>query len=66
MPDPNRCVRFETFRGTLEIWNHLFTQAADFATRIGRERLISISHSEDKDDGVVTVWYWDQPGDREG
>lgn len=66
MPDPNRYVRFETFRGTLEIWNHLFTQAADFATRIGRERLISISHSEDKDDGVVTVWYWDQPGDREG
>lgn len=52
-------VRFEVFRGTFATWPQLFEQAANFATRIGRERLISISHSEDKDDGVVAVWYWD-------
>jgi hypothetical protein len=52
-------VRFEVFRGTLASWPDLFEQAAEFATRVGRDRLITISHSEDKDDGVVAVWYWD-------
>ena len=52
-------VRFEVFRGTFSSWSALFAQAAEFATRIGRDRLITMSHSEDKDDGVVAVWYWD-------
>ncbi|MGB0992922.1 MAG: hypothetical protein ACPG32_10700 [Akkermansiaceae bacterium] len=49
---------FRTFRGVWSSFDQLFAQAADFASAIGPERLISISHSEDKDDGVVTVWYW--------
>lgn len=52
-------VKFEVFRGVMATWPQLFEQAAAFATRIGRDRLITISHSEDKDDGVVAVWYWD-------
>jgi hypothetical protein len=52
-------VRFEVFRGVWASWNDLFQQAAEFATQIGRERLISISHSCDNNEGVVTVWYWD-------
>jgi hypothetical protein len=51
-------VEFQTFRGTLTTWKTLFREAADFASRIGKEDLISISHSEDRGDGVVTVWYW--------
>ncbi|HRH45525.1 MAG TPA: hypothetical protein PKY82_28055 [Pyrinomonadaceae bacterium] len=51
-------VKFEHFRGTLISWQSLFQQAADFATSIGKEKLISISHSEDNNEGVVTVWYW--------
>lgn len=51
-------VRFEVFRGILASWPELFERAATFATGIGRDRLISISHSEDKDDGVIAVWYW--------
>ena len=51
-------ARFKIFRGVMESWDALFTEAADFASRIGRERLISISHSEDRNDGVVAVWYW--------
>ena len=46
------------FRGTLVTWQSLFTKAAQFATEIGPERVLSISHSEDQGDGVVTVWYW--------
>jgi len=53
-----RWVKYEMFRGTLESWDSLFTKAATFASELGRERLITISHSEDNQDGVVTVWYW--------
>ena len=51
-------VEFRIFRGTFNSWEDLFTEAAEFATSLGRERLINISHSEDKNEGVVTVWYW--------
>ena len=53
-------VRFAVFRATFDTWEALFSQAAEFASRIGRDRVISISHSEDHSDGVVTVWYWDE------
>ncbi len=52
-------VRYEMFRGRLATWDSLFSDAAAFATEIGQERVISISHSADQGDGVVTVWYWD-------
>jgi hypothetical protein len=52
-------VAWRIFRGTLASWSQLFDEAAAFATQVGPERLINISHSEDKDDGVVTVWYWE-------
>jgi hypothetical protein len=51
-------VRFRVFRGMLTTWQALFEQAAEFATSVGSENLISISQSEDRSDGVVTVWYW--------
>jgi hypothetical protein len=58
-------VAFEVFRGTLATWQHLFAEASAFATQVGRQRLISISHSEDANEGVVTVWYWaDEDRDR--
>ncbi|MDA7643687.1 hypothetical protein N8564_00625 [Verrucomicrobiales bacterium] len=47
---------FRTFRGVFASFDLLFRQAADFATSVGKEDMISISHSEDKEDGVVTVW----------
>ncbi len=51
-------VEYEVFRGTFQSWEELFKQAADFATNIGRDRLIGISHSEDSNEGVIAVWYW--------
>lgn len=51
-------VRFAVFRGVWSSFEALFAEAAAFASQLGPQRLISISHSEDKDDGVVTVWYW--------
>jgi hypothetical protein len=51
-------MAYRIFRGTFEIWEELFAEAAHFATETGPERVLSISHSADHHDGVVTVWYW--------
>ena len=55
---PASVVEFRIFRGVLSSWESLFSEAADFATQVGPSKLISISQSADKYDGVVTVWYW--------
>jgi predicted RNA-binding protein with TRAM domain len=49
---------FQRFRGTLTTWDQLFNQAAEFATSVGSQYVVGISHSADRGDGVVTVWYW--------
>ena len=51
-------VQFEIFRSTYESWEILFAKAALFASKIGKDRLIGISHSHENTLGVVTVWYW--------
>jgi hypothetical protein len=51
-------VAFEIFQGMLVTWEELFQEAANFASGIGRDRLIGISHSDNHGKGVVTVWYW--------
>jgi hypothetical protein len=33
--------------------------AAEFASSLGRERVISISHTLDAHIHIVTVWYWE-------
>jgi catechol 2,3-dioxygenase-like lactoylglutathione lyase family enzyme len=53
-------VHFKQFRGILATWPQLMQEAADFSTTIGPARLINISQSEDDDDGVIAVWYWDE------
>jgi hypothetical protein len=53
-------VKYQVFRGMFSSWETLFTQAAQFATEIGKDKLINISHSEDSSSGVVTVWYWSE------
>ena len=66
MSDGALVVRYELFRSGFKSWDSLFAQASEFATRIGRERLIGVSHSEDKHEGVVTVWYWGDPASDDG
>lgn len=55
-----RRVYFHVFQGSsFTSWESLFSQAAELATEIGTDNLIGISHSEDQDQAVVTVWYWE-------
>lgn len=65
MPRKN-VVRFEIFRGVMAPWPELFEKASEFATELGPGRLISISHSEDDNDGVIAVWYWEEDRARVG
>jgi len=51
-------LNYRLFRGSRTSWESLFEQAAEFASQRGRDRVLSISHAEHGDDGVVTVWYW--------
>lgn len=51
-------VAVKVFESGLRSWNDLCTEAAEFATTVGKDRLVAISHSEDDNQGVVTVWYW--------
>ena len=62
-------VVFKQFVSRSDSWEALFAQAAAFATEVGRDRLISISHSHGGGTalgmfgvGVVTVWYWTETG----
>ena len=62
MRETGRHVHFEIFRSSFQTWDSLFSDAATFADSVGPDRLIGISHSEDQNCGVVTVWYWsDEP-----
>ncbi len=53
-------VCFEMFASATSSWDILFGDAARFATKLGRDRLICISHSHESTVGVVTVWYWSE------
>lgn len=44
-------VKYKYFRGTLATWDALFSEAAEFAAHIGRERLVGISQSQWGADG---------------
>ena len=57
----SQVVKHRMFRGTFTTWKTLFEEAGEFATRVGKGRLIGISHSEDQSDSVVVVWYWGDP-----
>lgn len=52
-------MNFRIFRSMFTSWEELFAEAARFCTEIGPDRVVSISHSENHNDGVVTVWYWE-------
>lgn len=51
-------LRFEFVRGRLASWEELFAQTARGAAALRPEQLVSISHSDDDGDGIVTRWYW--------
>jgi hypothetical protein len=54
---PKWQVAYRKFRGTFATWDDLFGEAIAFANEVGPDRIVNISHSSDRGDGVVVVWY---------
>jgi hypothetical protein len=52
-------VKSRVFRSYTRSWEDLCTEAAEFATQQGRDRLINLALSEDDNEGVIVVWYWE-------
>jgi hypothetical protein len=52
-------VLHKTFENQLATRQRVLQKAAEFATQLGPERLINITHSEVDRDFIVTIWYWD-------
>jgi hypothetical protein len=54
-------VRHRLFKSSFKSWEALCDEAAEFATSVGRDRLISISASQADTggQGVIFVWYWE-------
>ena len=52
-------VKFQVFKSLTKSWADLCGEAAAFASDKGKERLINISVSEDANEGIIVVWYWD-------
>lgn len=53
-------AKFKIVRGAWTEWKELFEEAALKATEIGRDRLIGFSQSEDRNEGVLVLWYWER------
>lgn len=55
---------FKSFDSKMASREKLFKAVVDFANKIDRKDLINLTHSEDRDNIVVTVWYWTDEPDR--
>ena len=55
-------LKFAHKRGTMISWDGLFQWVLGEAARLHPDQVVSISHSDSKGDGIVTLWYWGAPG----
>ena len=54
-------VKCEIFKSTMQSWQSLAEDAAEFATKVGQQNLINISVSAEGagSEGCIFVWYWE-------
>jgi len=55
---------FKSFDSKMASREKIFKAVVDFANKIDRKDLINLTHSEDRDNIVVTIWYWTDEPDR--
>ena len=53
-------THFKEFKSSTKFWTTMFEEAAEFASTIGQDRLITITQSCDHNTAVIVVWYWDK------
>jgi hypothetical protein len=49
---------FKSFDSKMASREKLFKAAVEYANQLGRDRILTLSHSEDRDNIVITIWYW--------
>jgi len=52
-------ARFKLFQSSFDSWQTMCTEVAQFLTTIGPTKVIGVSHSQESNIGVITVWYWE-------
>ena len=52
-------VGYQIFKSTFRSWETLCEEAAAFASEKGKDRVINIAVSEDHNEGVIIVWFWE-------
>ena len=52
-------ARHRVFESTFKSWDDLCEEAGQFASEVGREKLINISVAYSHSTGVIVVWYWE-------
>jgi hypothetical protein len=52
-------VQYKQFDSKFVSRDRILRSAAEFASQVGPERLINITHTEDRQDTVILVWYWE-------
>jgi hypothetical protein len=57
-------ITFKSFDSKLASREKLFKAAVDFANKVDPQKLITITHSEDRDNIVITIWYWTDEADK--
>src|SRR5262249_11794183 len=59
-------ITFKTFDSKMASREKLFKAAVDFANKIDPHDLITITHSEDRDNIVLTIWYFTDEPEQKG
>jgi len=54
----SKCFKSKKGWSLEDDWDKICSEALEFASSIGKERLISISHSQVGEVTLVIVWYW--------
>jgi len=57
-------ITFKAFDSKMASREKLFKAGLEFANKLKREDIVSITHTEDRDNIVLTVWYWTDEVDK--
>src|ERR1700729_3095456 len=57
-------ITFKAFDSKMASREKLFKAAMEFTNKPDRKYLVNITHSEDRDNIVIPVWYWTEEADK--
>jgi len=57
-------ITYKSFDSKMASREKLFKAVVDYVNKISRQDLITLTHSEDRDNIVVTIWYWTDEVDK--